>query len=128
MKIVIFNSHGPSGFPEHILKQIQETNFPQSRCGSVIDILENIPKQDTGTCPVAFRNRLENLKSDEVLRLGNKFIFGNECRSHNNITCEIVEVDVNKKWTIDMYDGAEHIEYIDNYVCISGKLNYWEKP
>ena len=120
IKIVIFGGFGASGFPKHIAKQIKEKEFPQNRCGSIIDILEKYPSLEEVK---ELKAKYEKLKVDEVLRAGNRFYFG---AKPYNISCTIEEVDTSRPWTFGEYDGAEGIEYLD-FKCVSKELNYWKK-
>lgn len=36
-------------------------------------------------------------------------------------------LDINKKWTLSYYDGSTDIEYIEDYVLVSEKYNYYKK-
>ena len=107
---------GESGFPKHIQKQITEEPSIHTRCGSVIGILESYPVEgDAG---------ISKLKKGEVVRRNNNtFYFGGEWYP---ILCTIEEVDTSRKWTIDEYDGAESIKYLEP-VLVSEELNYWKE-
>jgi len=120
MKVVIFDGYGPSYFPEYIQKLIKAKDFPQCRCGNVVSLLESYPNEENiGN----LQERYDNLKIGEVLRWGNKFFFGADLYT---IECSIEEVDISRKWTISVYDGAEDIKYLKPK-CISEELNYWEE-
>lgn len=47
--------------------------------------------------------------------------------SEQGIICRvsIVTVDTNRKWTIESYDGAEGVKYLDDMVCVDKELNCW---
>jgi len=121
MKVVIFDSHGDSIFPYQLALLIQDIPFPENRTGKIIEILETIPKHDE--CD-DLSSKLKQLKAGELLRRDNTFYFVN----YGKRNCfSIVEVDINRKWTISEYDGAEYIEYLDNYILVSEEINYYYK-
>lgn len=120
IKVLIFSGFGSSGYPKHISEQIKETNFPESRCGSIIEILELYPDKSNID---NLQEKYNSLQIGEVLRNKNKFYFG---KKPYNISCSIVEVDTSKRWTIDEYDGAEGIKYLEP-ICVSKELNYWKE-
>lgn len=50
-------------------------------------------------------------------------VYDSELECFKTIT--VVEVDEKRPWTIDEYDGAESVKYIDNYVLIDEKYNLY---
>ncbi|MFO1442848.1 hypothetical protein KDN24_06420 [Bacillus sp. Bva_UNVM-123] len=67
------------------------------------------------------RTDLEIIGFIEQNRLGNINVFqvGKEYYQY----ASIVEIDTTKPWTIEEYDGAEYIKYIE-YEVLDEKLNY----
>ena len=51
------------------------------------------------------------------------YVYNKECNYVSNFS--IVEVDTTRPWTIEEYDGAEGIKYLDDMVCVDKELNYW---
>lgn len=43
----------------------------------------------------------------------------------NIASVSIVDIDVSRRWTINVYDGAESIKYVDVWECKDESLNYW---
>jgi hypothetical protein len=86
----------------------------------VIEILESYPSVED---KVLLERLYETLKKGQVLRSGNYFWFGD---NFHHIQCQIIDVDIKRKWTLTNYDGAEGVEYLD-YKCIDDKINYWKK-
>ena len=44
-----------------------------------------------------------------------------------NLVCSIVDVDIDRPWCIESYDGSEHIQYLD-YAPIDEKMNFHQLP
>lgn len=53
----------------------------------------------------------------------NEFVYVYE---KSKSTAQLVEVDINRPWTIEEYDGAEYIEYLD-YDVIDETYNFCKK-
>ena len=77
------------------------------------------------------KEEFDHMKLGDVIKFRNKefrkdkddeFIYVYELMIS---TCELVNVDIDRLWTIDEYDGSEGITYLD-YDVIDDKLNYCE--
>ena len=45
----------------------------------------------------------------------------------DQVTLSIIDVDTSRPWSIEKYDGAEYVQYLD-YDIIDKKINFCELP
>ena len=129
MKVLLFSGYGGYACTKAMLDIMKKHNNIRSRFGEIVEYVENncvdYNRYDYEEAYKAMKNN-----KDLIVRyvLGN-----NECRysvwdnNINNPACfSIVDVDTTRPWTIEEYDGAEYIKYLDERKLVDEELNYWE--
>ena len=115
MKVLIFNSYGgriPSLIKPFVQKGIKW------RSGEVITFIEQAAVNPCGMVPHSIKTKVVKYYVSNAARV--TYLFNEE-----KITCEIVDVDTSRPWTISTYDGAEYVQYLD-YNVVDETINYCE--
>ena len=115
MKVIILNNYG-GRIPHEIIPFV--AGDKAWRWGKAINHIEyvavpaNSPDAETAKV-VQYPGTEPNSKT---------YLFKSE-----NIILSIVEVDTSRNWTIQKYDGAEYVQYLD-YTVINEAYGYCELP
>lgn len=132
MEALIFNSYG-GRVPDVVMKRmIKGLEFPQSRFDqSIINYIK--------TNAIEYNTEVHNDKwfekhRDAIVRVD----YGSEgmCKYLGFSTDDngkygiiagvsIKDIDISRRWTMEEYDGAEIIKYLDDYECRFVDVNYW---
>ena len=115
MKVLIFNSYG--GRIPTIIKPFVKRGI-KWRTEDVIKFIEQAAVNPCGMAPHSIKTKIVKYYASDKNRV--TYLF-----NEDRVTCEIVDVDTSRPWTITTYDGAEYIQYLD-YDVIDEPLNYCE--
>lgn len=121
MKVVLFQSYGINQGNTKIAEYLNSKPFPENRIGDIVDFIESTSQE---LPPDTFVNELSSLDKDEIFRLQDNIYlyFDFDSRVHG---LTIVDVDINKPWTIDDYDGSERIKYFEPIKLCNKEMNYY---
>lgn len=121
MKVVLFQSYGINQGNTKIAEYLNSKPFPENRIGDIVDFIESTSRE---LPPDTFVNELSSLDKDEIFRLQDNIYlyFDFDSRVHG---LTIVDVDINKPWTIDDYDGSERIKYFEPIKLCNEEMNYY---
>lgn len=127
IEVLIFDSYGASGiplsvireFPEDIKNEMSKNTLRSCRTGKIVEFLKSIPIAD-----MEAERMKEYVKEKGFVRAEeDRFYFKGESYL---ICCKIEKVDNSIPWTLNDYDGAESIKYLE-FTKVDEKLNYWKQ-
>ena len=113
MKVLLLSSYG--GRVPRLIKSFYKRNDVSWRVGDVVSFVEVNAINNMGMNPKNIRTKVVAYDDPD----GSKSYLFND----DNIVCKIVDVDTSRPWTIETYDGAEYIQYLD-YNVVNKELNY----
>lgn len=136
MKVLLFTGYGGYAATPQMKEILEKYDGIYSRIGEIVDYVENnhvvydvsqyfevekeLKKKNNKELIIKFE---DNKKHDNY----QKYAIYNNIKYSNFSTFSIVEVDITRPWTIEEYDGAEYIQYLDENKLIDKELNYYEK-
>lgn len=134
MKILLFTGYGGYADTPQMRKILNKyNNGIRGRIGEIVNYVENNHVLYHSSQFIEAEKELKNnreliVKFEDIQKsedhqhysLWNKNLHG--CSSFS-----IVDVDITRPWTIEEYDGAEYIEYLDEHKLVDEELNYYEK-
>lgn len=136
MKVLLFTGYGGwDATPQmkKILNKYEEKGI-RGRIGEIVDYVENNHVVYPTICKLPemekeFKNNKELIvKFEDIQKNGyQKYTVYNDIGYSGTVTFSIVEVDTTRPWTIEEYDGAEYIQYLDENKLVDEELNYYEK-
>lgn len=131
MRFLLFTGYGLSDVPECLKSILRKSKFPENRTGEIIDYLDkNAVHLEASTSEDVYKLKGYLKKNPEKiakLKLNYKkdlYAYYDKQLKDTN-TFSVVDVDISIPWTIDEYDGAEGIQYL-NLKIINKELNYCE--
>lgn len=125
MKVLLFTDFGTNYLSPEMIKILGKNPFPINRTGKIIEFVEQIavPLDKTeGLIPQIFKE-----KSNTIIKIEDQgtsqdiYIIKSDSDRFSRFA--IQEVDTTRPWTIENYDGAEYIQYLD-YNIINSDINY----
>lgn len=133
MKCIIFSGFGVGRLPNEvseleIIKRREKGELFRLD-SELINAIESLPWV---SLTVKELRELGDITDEYVKILGDNsniesYIFPSEERYIHTNTFSICEVDTNRKWGIEEYDGAESVVYYDNLEPICKELNFYRK-
>lgn len=130
MKVLLFTGHDCGcGTPK--MKEIMK-KYTGIRCRvrEVIEYIENNSLMFFCFDDESMKTAKEKMDSDNEIIITSKNCQGKYYykTDYSYITSfSIVDVDTTRPWTIEEYDCAEYIKYLDENKLVDEELNYWEK-
>ena len=127
-KAIIFSNYGLDGItPE--MQEIMKKHFGiRSRMGEIIEYVENhAVMADEFLSEVELLRYLKNDPNAIVCRRPGKEYQVQRQDWIMPSTFSIIEIDTSRPWTIDEYDGAESVKYLDEIDLVDEDLNYYEE-
>ena len=124
MKVIIFNGYGFVPVSDKIAEFMNKSSFPLNRTDKKLIkyIEENSKKVNMSTPSFSIVKELKQSK-EKLIKVDKDQYY---CYSNiKEVPCaiRIVEVDISRPWTIEDYDGAEYIQYLD-YIIENKEINY----
>lgn len=136
MKVLLFTAYGGyAATPQmkEILSKYENKGI-RGRIGEIVDYVENnhvlYPTiYKLSEIEKEFENNKELIvKFEDLQKHGyQKYMIYRDIGYSGITTFSIVDVDTTRPWTIEEYDGAEYIQYLDENKLIDKELNYYEK-
>ena len=131
MKVLIYPTHRGVVFTPKMKEIMDKYEGIRQRTGEVIEYVENNYELCEGGNYDLIRSSLVKNKEKilKVKTLHNSdldYVYWIYTESYGVCVFKIEEVDVTRPWTIDDYDSAEYIKYLDDRKCLDKELNYWE--
>lgn len=107
---------------EKVLKEVNSSEvYPLNRAGKVIEKLAEV-KTEVFNKDVFILKKKDVLYKEKVSDT-ETYLWGYNSVINTLVHCSIVEVDVKRLWTIEEYDGAGYVKYLDNIVSVPS-INY----
>ena len=125
-KVLIFSSFGLNSCTPEMEKILNKKRCPQNRVGEIIDYLEHkavFMENDFDKIQDYLKKDKNNLVKIEDKGRDIYIIWDDNVHWTSSFT--IKEVDISRPWTIEDYDGAERIHYLDDFELIDSQLNYY---
>lgn len=115
MKVVLLSNYG-GRIPKDLISFV--TSGQSWRWGNVVQALEQkaVPAEDSNSANAKI---VRYMGPDPNTKM---YLF-----RADNISISVVDVDISRKWTIEKYDGAEYIQYLD-YRVVNEAMGYCELP
>lgn len=130
MKVLVYSDYG-CGCPDAI-KQFNAKGFPENRYGEVVDFIENNCKilkgdfTDLRQICEANKNVLYHLEYSDNINNFETYL-GWDSETHCVVCVRVVPIDLDKKYVIEEYDGAEELVEVPTYKCIDKTINLFER-
>lgn len=127
MKILLLTDFGDNYLSPQMIRILQKNHFPINRTGNIINFIEQkaVPLNKTeGLISQIFKE-----KSNTIIKIEDQgtsqdiYIIKSDSDRFSRFAVQ--EVDTTRPWTIENYDGAEYIQYLD-YNIINSDINYCE--
>lgn len=138
MKVLLYSNYG-SVIPKEMLRKItSRTDYCSLEFRSssqIIEKLENLCTTSIGNMSYDDIEQWISTHKGEVFssglgeaELSVKYSYVMEkLKEVNVVSFTIQEVDTSRPWTIEEYDGAEYIKYLDGYELVDSECNYYKK-
>ena len=122
MEYLIYPDYGIQILPEEIKVKIKDDNF---RYGKIIQLINQMYPINISSRSFSkdFYAKHSYLRSEDY---PNRITFLLSKNRMSDSSVEIIDVDIERPWTLTEYDGSEDILYLDNYVCVNKKTNQHE--
>ena len=128
MKVLLFSGHEAAYPTEEMQKILDRLEFPYNRIGEIVDYIEKNSEEIVDYSAYSLLNTKKNIGK---VRLSSNIyacctkkkeseLFGS---NYPITTLAIVDVDITRPWTINIYDGKEYIQYLD-YDVVNEVINY----
>ena len=125
MKILLFTGYGGWAATPHMKEILNKHKGIRGRVGEIIDYVENNHVIYDASQYFEAQKELKNNK-ELIIKINNDYIVWNET-IYSTAPFSIEDVDTTRPWTIEEYDGAEYIEYLDEHKLADEELNYYKK-
>ena len=131
MKVLIYPTHRGMIFTPKMKEIMNKYEGVRQRTGEIIEYIENNCDYCVGGNYDLIRASLVKdeekiLKVKTLYDSNEDYVYWIYTKEHGVCVFKIEEVDTTRQWTIDEYDGAEGILYLDERKCLDEELNYWE--
>lgn len=130
MKILVFNGYGPNNVTPKMKEIMDKNEGIKSRTGEIIHFIEEHAVKCSEEDYVKMQKQMK--KDPEMIvcyrsteKVASYQIASSEVPYFCNFA--IIDVDTSRPWTIDTYDGAENIKYLDERTLVDEELNYYEE-
>ena len=122
VNILIFSGFGANTYSVDMLAINKKYEFPISRRELAAFVQKTAIQMISGTSSESLEKFLKE-NPETIINIGDSkyFIYNKNLKYISSL--EIVEVDISRPWTIEEYDGAEYIKYLD-YEITNKELNY----
>lgn len=133
MKVLLFTSYGGYAATPRMKEILNKYKGIYSRIGEIVDYVENNHILCHSSKHIEVEKELKNnseliIKYEDIQRFKGCQIYKVYSTDvYGTSSFSIVEVDTTRPWTIEEYDGAEYIQYLDENKLIDKELNYYEK-
>jgi len=133
MKILLFTGYGGYAATPQMKKILNKYKGIRSRVGEIVDYVENNHILYHSSYFIEAEKELKNnreliVKFEDIQRYENRQSYSvYDANLYGLSSFSIEEVDTTRPWTIEEYDGAEYIEYLDEHKLVDEELNYYEK-
>lgn len=126
IEVLIFDGYGVSGiplsvaqeFPKDVIVAMSENTLRSCRTGKIVEFLKSVPITD-----LEAEKMKKYIKEKGFARVSeDRFYFWDVPYL---ISCKIEKVDNSIPWTLNDYDGAESIKYLEP-IKVDDELNYWK--
>lgn len=134
IKVLVFSGYGGDPSTEKMKEIMKKQNGVRSRVGDIVDYIEKtcVLWDSLGGITQVKAATKENpnliVDSGQVIIddvLGKRYyVWDKKYASLSNFS--ILEVDSSRPWTIEEYDGAEYVAYLDEKKMYDEELNYWK--
>ena len=122
VKILLFSGFGANTFSKEMIKINEMYSFPVSRKELANFVEKTAIHKSSSVGSEALEDFLkDNFECIVCIDNSKYFIYNKKLKYISSL--EIVEVDTSRPWTIEEYDGAEYIKYLD-YEILDKELNY----
>jgi hypothetical protein len=125
MKVLLFTRYGGCTATPQMKEILNKYKGIRGRIGEIVDYVENNHVVYDASQYFDAQKEAKNNK-ELIIKISDVYIVWNENIS-STAPFSIVEVDTTRPWTIEEYDGAEYIEYLDENKLVDEELNYHEK-
>lgn len=129
MKILLFTGYSGCAYTADMLKIMKKYNGIRGRIGEIVEYVENNCVEYYAADYVKASDAMKNNKDLIVkykMPLEDQYAVW-DANMHHPAFFSIVDVDTSRPWTIEEYDGAESVRYLDERKCIDEELNYWSE-
>ena len=122
VNILKFSGFGANTCSVDMLAINKKYEFPISRRELATFVQKTAVQMISGTSSEYLEKFLKE-NPETIVNIGDSkyFIYNKNLKYISSL--EIVEVDISRPWTIEEYDGAEYIKYLD-YEITNKELNY----
>lgn len=128
MKVLLFSGHESAYPTEEMQKILDKLEFPFNRIGEIVEFIEKNSEDIIDYSAISLLNTKKHIGKHRLTsniyacctRKKKSELFGS---NYPITTLAIVDVDITRPWTIDVYDGAEYIKYLD-YDVVDEDINY----
>lgn len=134
MKILLFTGYGGYAATPQMKEILNKYKGIRGRVGEIVYYVESnhVSYPTISELPEVEKEFTKNkeliVKFEDIQKHGyQKYMVYNSTGYSNTTTFSIVNVDTTRPWTIEEYDGAEYIQYLDENKLVDKELNYYEK-
>ena len=128
MKVFLFSGHESAYPTEEMQKILDKLEFPYNRIGEIVEFIEKNSEEIVDYSAYSLLNTKKNIGKNRLssniyaccTKKKESELFGS---NYPITTLAIVDVDITRPWTIDVYDGSEYIKYLD-YDVVDEDINY----
>lgn len=119
--------------PPQMRKILEKYNGIYSRIGEIVDYVENNHILYHSSRFIEAESELKNnreliIKFEDTQRYKDyQSYVVYDANLYGASSFSIVDVDITRPWTIEEYDGAEYIQYLDENKLVDKELNYYKK-
>jgi hypothetical protein len=133
MKVLLFTGYGGYAATPQMRKILEKYDGIYSRIGEIVDYVENNHVLYHSSHFIEAESELKNnreliIKFEDTQRYKDRQSYVvYDANLYGTASFSIVDVDTTRPWTIEEYDGAEYIQYLDENKLIDKELNYYDK-
>lgn len=133
MKILLFTGYGGGAATPQMKEILNKYSGIRARIGEIVDYVENNHVLYHSSNFIKAEKELKNnkeliIKFEDTQKYEDRQTYAVHSTSfYGTASFSIVDVDTTRPWTIEEYDGAEYIQYLDEHKLVDEELNYYEK-
>lgn len=127
IKVILMTSYGENNFPREVEEFAQKIMKKDKNLWRInIDLIrkiESLPISFEGIENLSGITKIYGLKDEEGIQY---FYPNSSTKSISYVgSLKVANVDETRPWCIETYDGYEYVKYLDEYVKISEKNNFY---